>query len=75
MAVSTTLTTGNSASGLVTTTIKINGTAISKIYDVMSIVINKEINKIASANIIIQDGSASKQNFEISNEDTFIPGN
>ena len=74
MAAGTTLTTANSASGLVTVTIKINGTAISKIYNVMSIVVNQEINKISSASIIIQDGSASKQNFEISNEDTFIPG-
>jgi Rhs element Vgr protein len=74
MAVSTTLTTGNSASGLVTFSIKIDGEAISKIYGVVSIVINKEINKIASANLIIQDGSSSKQDFEISDEDTFIPG-
>ena len=74
MAVSTTLSTGNSASGLVAFSIKIDGTAISKIYGIVSIVVNKEINKISSANIIIQDGSASKQDFEISNEDTFIPG-
>lgn len=74
MAVSTALTSGNSASGLVTFTIKIDGEAISTIYGIISIVVTKEINKISSANIIIQDGSATSQNFEISNEGTFIPG-
>src|SRR3954463_3843578 len=73
MAVSTS-SNGNLTSGLVSFSIKIGGEAISKIYGIVSIVVNKEINKISSANIIIQDGSASKQDFEISNEDTFIPG-
>src|SRR6478735_7818093 len=72
MAVSTS--SGNSASGLVTFSIKIDGAAISTIYGIESIVVNKEINKIPSANIIILDGSASKQDFIVSNEDTFIPG-
>jgi hypothetical protein len=61
MAVSTS--SGNSASGLVTFSIKIDGAAISTIYGIESIVVNKEINKIPSANIIILDGSASKQDF------------
>jgi len=61
-------------SGLVTYTIKIDGTALSGVYGIISIVVNKEINKISSANIIIQDGSSSAQDFAISNEDTFIPG-
>ena len=72
MAVSTS--NGKLTSGLVSFSIKIDGEAISKIYGVISIVVSKEINKISSANIIIQDGSASKQDFEISNEETFIPG-
>src|SRR5688572_28375740 len=72
MAVSTS--NGTLTGGLVSFSIKIDGEAISKIYGVISIVVSKEINKISSANIIIQDGSASKQDFEISNEETFIPG-
>jgi Rhs element Vgr protein len=73
MAVSTS-SSGNSASGLVTFSIKIDGEAISTIYGIESIVVNKEINKIPTANIIILDGSASKQDFTVSDEDTFIPG-
>ena len=72
MAISTS--NGTLTGGLVSFSIKIDGEAISKIYGVVSIVVSKEINKISSANIIIQDGSASMQDFEISNEDTFIPG-
>src|SRR5450432_3718938 len=60
--------------GLVTSTIKIEGAAISEAYGVLSIVVNKEINKIPSATLAIQDGSASKEDFEVSNQDLFIPG-
>ena len=74
MAVSTTLPAGTSTSGLVTFTIKIGGEAISKVYGVFSIIVVKEINKIPLANIVILDGSASKRDFEASNQDLFIPG-
>jgi len=74
MAVSTTLPSGTSTSGLVTFTIKIGGVAISKVYGVFSIVVLKEINKIPLANIVIQDGSASGRDFEVSDQDLFIPG-
>lgn len=74
MAVSTTLPSSKQATDLVTFTIKIGGEAISKIYGVFSIVVIKEINKIPSANIIIHDGSASKGDFEASNQDIFLPG-
>ena len=74
MAVSTSAPAGAKKSGLVTFTINIEGEAIAKTFGVMSIVVMKEVNKISSANIIIQDGSASKQDFAASNEDIFIPG-
>ncbi len=74
MALSTTLPSDTSTSGLVTFTIKIGDEAISKVYGVYSIIIVKEINKIPLANIVIQDGSASKRDFEASNQGLFIPG-
>ena len=50
------------------------GTAVSREYHVLSIVINKEVNRIPSATIILLDGEASKQSFEISNKADFEPG-
>lgn len=73
MAVSTTPAEGSSTGGLVTFTIKIDGEPASG-YGIISIVVTKEVNKIPFANIMIQDGSASKQDFEVSDEETFIPG-
>ena len=74
MALSTSSQTTIPKSGLVTFTIKIEGTAIAQTNGILSIVVSKEINKISSASLVIQDGSASKQDFEASNQDIFIPG-
>ena len=60
--------------GLVTFTIKVEGEAISQVYGILSIVVSKEINKIATASLVIQDGSAAGEDFKISSEDLFIPG-
>lgn len=62
-------------SGLVTFTIKINEEAIPEEIGILSIIVTKEINKIPTATVLIQDGSASKQDFEVSNQNLFIPGN
>lgn len=50
------------------------GTAVSKTYHVLSVVVNKEVNRVPSATIILMDGEASRQNFEISNQPDFEPG-
>jgi Rhs element Vgr protein len=60
--------------GLVTFTIKVDGETISQTFGVISIVVSREINKIPSASILIQDGSVAKEDFEASNQDVFIPG-
>ncbi|MEQ1676516.1 MAG: type VI secretion system tip protein VgrG [Chitinophagaceae bacterium] len=57
-----------------TFTILSGGTEVSKEYHVLSIVVNREINRIASATIIMLDGEASKETFEISNKAEFEPG-
>lgn len=59
---------------LVTSTIKINGTAISTQYQVASIVVQNEVNRIPSARLILYDGDAAAQDFKVSNEATFAPG-
>lgn len=64
--------TGNT--DLVTFTIKANGEPVSTQYQVSSINITKEVNRIPSAKIIIYDGDAAAQDFQVSDEETFVPG-
>jgi len=61
-------------SGLVTFTILIDGEALSKRFGVTSITVSKEVNRIPVAQVTIQDGNASKEDFEASNETLFSPG-
>ncbi len=53
----------------------VNGKEVDPTYKLLSLSVMKEVNRIPMAKIIIRDGDASKQNFEISNKDDFIPGN
>jgi Rhs element Vgr protein len=57
-----------------TFTILSGGVGVTKEYHVLSIVVNKEINRIAAATIVIVDGEAAKQTFEVSNKADFEPG-
>ena len=65
---------GTQNTDLVTFTIKVNGQPVTAQYQIVSITIIKEINRIPVARIVIYDGDASTQDFSISNEQTFIPG-
>jgi Rhs element Vgr protein len=60
---------------LVTFTISVNGAPVGREIGIVSIAVNKEVNKIPWAKIIIQDGDVAKEDFEVSNQDTFKPGN
>jgi Rhs element Vgr protein len=57
-----------------TFTILSNGTAVSKAFHVLSVVVNKEVNRLPSATIILLDGEASQQTFHISSQPDFEPG-
>ena len=57
-----------------TFTILVEGNKISEQFKVMSIVIQKEINSITKATILLQDGSAAEQGFNTSNSEELIPG-
>ena len=61
-------------SGVVTATILSEGKVMNPEYNLMSIDIIKEVNKIPIAQIILLDGDATKQKFAISNTDFFKPG-
>lgn len=70
MATQTEIVSGNTA----TFTIKINGTSIPSELNVLSIHINKAVNRIAIAKITILDGEANTGKFDASSSSTFIPG-
>ncbi|RKR05614.1 Rhs element Vgr protein [Flavobacterium sp. 90] len=59
---------------LVTHKLLIEGTELSGIYQVMSIVVHNEVNRIPMAQIILTDGDASARDFKLSNEDLLVPG-
>ncbi len=48
--------------------------AINPAFQVMSISVMKEANRIPSAKLVLRDGEAADRNFAISNEDVFVPG-
>jgi Rhs element Vgr protein len=60
--------------GLVTFIIKVNGNAIAQALRVFSVNIEKGINRISTARIVILDGDAATATFPASSSDTFVPG-
>ena len=59
---------------LITFSIKVDGSEIPDTAEVLSIVVQKEVNRIPTAVLVLKDGDAPTQDFELSNTDTFIPG-
>ena len=59
---------------VVTKTILSAGTEVSQKYQLLSIIVNKEVNRIPVATLVYIDGEPSKQSFELSSEADFEPG-
>lgn len=59
---------------LVTTTILVDNNAIPGTIKVSQIVIEKEVNRIPTARIVLVDGDPSAEDFPVSNDGLFIPG-
>lgn len=57
-----------------TFTVMSEGNALPGTVNVLSIAVSREVNRLASATIIIQDGQASAQGFTVSNGEELIPG-
>ncbi len=60
---------------VVTFTVKVNGSVIPKTVNVYSIDTFIEIDRIAGAKIVIFDGDPANEDFPVSSEELFIPGN
>ncbi|MCG6187833.1 type VI secretion system tip protein VgrG [Maribellus maritimus] len=59
---------------LVTHKILVDGEELSKSFQVMNVVVEKEINRIPTAKIILMDGDPVSQDFKLSNDELFVPG-
>lgn len=65
--------TGQSAD-LVTFKVLIDGAELSKSYQVLSIGVTREVNRIPTAQLVILDGDPAARDFALSNEELLIPG-
>lgn len=59
---------------LVTFQILIDGEELSSSYQVKNIAVEKELNRVPFAQIVLLDGEPSDQDFALSNEELLIPG-
>jgi Rhs element Vgr protein len=52
----------------------VDGTDVSGDLQISTIAVNRELNRISTARIQVEDGEAAKGTFAISNSDRFVPG-
>ena len=57
-----------------TAVILVGGQALPDTLHVLAVTVNRELNRIPSASLQIDDGEASKSTFPASNADWFVPG-
>ncbi len=60
---------------VISCTISIDGSALSGEIKVSQVVVSKVFNKVASAKVVLLDGSVSDREFPLSSGDRFKPGN
>jgi len=61
--------------GVVAFTLRVNEETLPLRVPVYGLTVSKEVNRIPYARVLIVDGDAATQDFEISNEKWFVPGN
>lgn len=59
---------------LITYKILVENEELSSTFQVISISVEKELNRIPWAKIVLLDGDPASQDFALSNEDIFVPG-
>lgn len=55
--------------------IKVNGTELPPTVMVIAVHVSKIVNRVSMAKFILQDGDNASEDFPLSNEETFVPGN
>ncbi|HNA25800.1 MAG TPA: type VI secretion system tip protein VgrG [Nitrospira sp.] len=64
----------NSVHDMVTFDLVVGGKVLDTGYQVISISVKKEVNRIPTATIVLRDGEAAEREFAVSNSDHFVPG-
>jgi len=59
---------------LITFKLLTEGEELSNAYEIKSISVNKQVNKVPTAKIVLIDGEASTREFKLSNEELLVPG-
>ena len=54
--------------------ISIEGNPLNTSYQLLSLSVTKETNRIPFAKLVFRDGEAAEKSFELSNDDAFVPG-
>lgn len=62
------------SSSLVTFSITSAGSEIDSTFQVLSVRVQRSVNKIAEVEIVVRDGNPSEQTFDVTDSDTFKPG-
>ena len=62
------------SSDVCTATVLVEGRALPGTVGVVSIIVSREVNRIPSATLVINDGEAALQTFEVSDQELLIPG-
>ncbi|MCW3072053.1 MAG: Type secretion protein Rhs, partial [Bacteroidetes bacterium] len=66
--------TGIKSGGIATFTVKVQGSAVPDDLQILSVHIEKKVNGIPTARIVILDGEANTGKFDASSSATFVPG-
>jgi len=59
---------------LLSVTILVDGTEISRAYQLLSVMVTTAINKIPGASLTILDGEPNREDFPVSDGGVFLPG-
>lgn len=54
--------------------ISIEGNPLNTSFQLLSLSVSKETNRIPGAKLVFRDGEAAEKSFELSNDDAFVPG-
>jgi Rhs element Vgr protein len=63
-----------SKNGVVTYQVMVNGKVANPVYELLSLVVTHESNKVPTTKLIFKDGDPATKTFSISEQNDFIPG-
>jgi Rhs element Vgr protein len=61
-------------SDLITATVLVDGQAIPDVYQLTQLQVQRQVNRVPWAKIVLLDGNPSEETFEASESDYFVPG-